>query len=121
MTITDVSAAAFASASAARSSAIVVARIARAPRLRAFATKSIGRSDDVPKPFVPSERDSAPIEANPWLSTSTTMSFAPSPTAVVSSPGDMRYEPSPSRTNTSRSGAARRAPMPPGISYPMHE
>ena len=75
----------------------------------------------MPNRCEPTDSDRLPIEANPWLSTQTTTSLIPSCTAVTSSVAIIRYEPSPTMTNTSRSGAASLAPSPPAISYPMHE
>ena len=49
------------------------------------------------------------------------MSLTRSCTAVTSSCAIIRYEPSPTRTKTSRSGAASLTPRPPAISYPMQE
>ena len=56
------------------------------------------------------------MDANPWFCTMTTMILIRSATAVTSSEWSMRYEPSPTITMTSRSGAARRTPSPPAIS-----
>ena len=61
------------------------------------------------------------MDANPTLSISTTISFTPSCRAVTSSEDIMSQDPSPTMTNTSRSGAAIRTPSPPATSYPMHE
>jgi hypothetical protein len=52
--------------------------------------------------------DSAPMEAKPWFCTSTVMILMRSWTAVASSVAIIRYDPSPTITNTSRSGHARR-------------
>ena len=59
--------------------------------------------------------------AKPPLSISTMVNLMPSWIAVAISDDISRYEPSPTMTNTSRPGSARRTPIPPGSSYPMHE
>ena len=70
----------------------------------------------MPNRCEPNDSDSEPIEAKPWFCTSTTMTLTPSCTAVTSSVAIIRYEPSPTMTNTSRSGLAILTPIPPATS-----
>ena len=65
----------------------------------------VGRPDSgsryrylVPNPWTPTDRDSEPMDWNPWFSTRTTMSLMPSCNAVTSSELSMRYDPSPTMT-----------------------
>ena len=52
------------------------------------------------------------MEAKPWFWTRTMMTFSPSETMVTISWAIIRYEPSPTRTTTSREGSAIFAPTP---------
>ncbi len=70
----------------------------------------------MPNRCEPSDSDSAPIEAKPWFCTMTMLSLIPSDTAVTISCAIIRYEPSPTSANTSRSGAAILMPSAPAIS-----
>src|SRR6266511_3833238 len=124
----------FAFSRAVASSSTVDARSTSAPSDAALAARSVGSRPpssapvaglryryQVPNRGAPTVSDSAPIEPNPPLSTRTTISLTPSATAVTSSWLIIRYEPSPTRTKTSRLGSASFTPSPPAISYPMHE
>ena len=75
----------------------------------------------VPNRCDPSDSDSDPIEEYPWFWMITTISLMFSETAVAISCAIIRYEPSPTREYTSRSGAAILIPNAPAISYPMQE
>ena len=89
----------------------------RAASRRPSAQRSgCGSGTRFPKRSDPMLSDNEPIDAKPRFWTSTTVSFTCSWTAVSSSCDIIRYEPSPTRTNTSRSGAAIFTPRPPAIS-----
>ena len=70
----------------------------------------------MPNRCEPSDSESEPIEAKPWFCTMTRFSLMPSDTAVTISLAIIRYEPSPTSANTSRSGAAILIPSAPAIS-----
>ena len=61
------------------------------------------------------------MTANPPLSHTITISLCPDSTELYRSEFIIRYEPSPTRATTSRSGSACFAPHAPEISYPIVE
>ena len=114
---------------ASANSALVLVLITSRPKLAALAARSIGSFSpssrplaafrfryDVPNRCEPRDSDSEPMEAKPWFWTSTVMILMSSCTAVASSVAIIRYDPSPTITNTSRSGQASRTPRPPATS-----